>query len=217
MDPVGGAIGSSQSWNRYSYVRNNPVWLTDPDGRIPVPIVLALLFGLFGGAEYANNPVDRADPVVTDPQYENSNGMRALVSTAKGAAVGVGVSQILPATTTDDSGVLPDDAYQKDAPRQVEPGTESLEHQKLNPRTGELESSRVDFDEYGRQTQRTDYTDHGRANDPVNPHPNPHHHTTTYGQGTSAGHETGPHPGPAPGHSQDAPVLQPRTDEVHPQ
>lgn len=33
VDPVGGEVGSSQSWNRYSYVRNNPIKLVDPDGR----------------------------------------------------------------------------------------------------------------------------------------------------------------------------------------
>ena len=32
VDPVGGTIGSSQSWNRYSYVRNNPITRFDPDG-----------------------------------------------------------------------------------------------------------------------------------------------------------------------------------------
>ena len=33
MDPVGGFIGSSQSWNRYSYSLNNPILFFDPDGR----------------------------------------------------------------------------------------------------------------------------------------------------------------------------------------
>ena len=33
VDPVGGTVGSSQSWNRYSYVVNNPIVLIDPDGR----------------------------------------------------------------------------------------------------------------------------------------------------------------------------------------
>ncbi len=32
VDPVGGTVGSSQSWNRYSYVLNNPVKFTDPTG-----------------------------------------------------------------------------------------------------------------------------------------------------------------------------------------
>ena len=33
VDPVGGEVGSSQSWNRYSYVQNNPLSKVDPDGR----------------------------------------------------------------------------------------------------------------------------------------------------------------------------------------
>ena len=32
VDPVGGEVGSSQSWNRYSYVLNNPLMHTDPQG-----------------------------------------------------------------------------------------------------------------------------------------------------------------------------------------
>jgi len=33
MDPVRGEVGSSQSWNRYSYVMNSPITGIDPDGR----------------------------------------------------------------------------------------------------------------------------------------------------------------------------------------
>ena len=33
VDPVRGKIGSSQSWNAYTYVRDNPILLTDPTGQ----------------------------------------------------------------------------------------------------------------------------------------------------------------------------------------
>ncbi len=33
VDPVRGNVGSSQSWNAYMYVRDNPILLTDPTGK----------------------------------------------------------------------------------------------------------------------------------------------------------------------------------------
>ncbi len=33
IDPVGGKVGLSQGWNRYAYVRGNPVGAVDPDGQ----------------------------------------------------------------------------------------------------------------------------------------------------------------------------------------
>lgn len=38
VDPVGGTVGSSQSWNRYSYVLNNPLAFNDPDGERQNPV-----------------------------------------------------------------------------------------------------------------------------------------------------------------------------------
>jgi RHS repeat-associated protein len=40
VDPVGGEVGSSQSWNRYGYVENNPLRLVDPNGLDVVDYVL---------------------------------------------------------------------------------------------------------------------------------------------------------------------------------
>jgi len=34
VDPIGGSIGSSQSWNRYAYVGGNPIKSTDPTGML---------------------------------------------------------------------------------------------------------------------------------------------------------------------------------------
>ncbi len=39
VDPVGGTVGSSQSWNRYAYVRGNPVNAVDPDGKLDIKAV----------------------------------------------------------------------------------------------------------------------------------------------------------------------------------
>ena len=39
VDPVGGTIGSSQSWNRYSYVDNNPIAVVDPNGEAEFRVV----------------------------------------------------------------------------------------------------------------------------------------------------------------------------------
>jgi uncharacterized protein RhaS with RHS repeats len=40
VDPIGGSVESSQSWNRYSYVENNPLRMVDPDGRSGIEAVL---------------------------------------------------------------------------------------------------------------------------------------------------------------------------------
>ncbi len=76
VDPVRGKVGSSQSWNRYSYVDGNPLRFFDPDGRglldatTGIDIYLALLKVralvdgyVHGGLEAANAPsVDLGTP-----------------------------------------------------------------------------------------------------------------------------------------------------------
>jgi RHS repeat-associated protein len=91
---------------------------------------------------------------------------------------------------------LPDDVWNKNAPRQVQPGTRRIQHEKYNPKTGELEKSDVYYDQYGRQIGRTDHTTHGRPEI----HTNPHHHSTEYSPGYSPkGKESAPIPGRFPG------------------
>lgn len=80
---------------------------------------------------------------------------------------------------------LPDSAWHKDAPHQITPGTKTITHQKYNPKTKQLETSRVEYDQYGRQVKRTDYTDHGYGDisKPKEYHSDPHTHTYEYGPG----------------------------------
>ncbi len=48
-DPVGGDQSSSQSWNRYAYVENNPLNMVDPDGQLANWAVGALIGAAIGG------------------------------------------------------------------------------------------------------------------------------------------------------------------------
>ncbi len=79
--------------------------------------------------------------------------------------------------------VLSDEAWYKNAPTQVKPGTKFLTHTKFNPNTKKLEYSEVKYDQYGRQIKRTDYTDHGYGDisKPKEYHSNPHSHSYEYG------------------------------------
>jgi RHS repeat-associated protein len=47
VDPVGGEVGLSQSWNRYAYVRGNPVTFLDDSGNTPKKPVLVWEFGRY--------------------------------------------------------------------------------------------------------------------------------------------------------------------------
>ena len=66
--------------------------------------------------------------------------------------------------------------WQNNAPKNA-PGVQRLDWFKLDK--GRMESSRVIYDEYGRQTYRVDFTDHSR---PLN-HTNPHLHEYIYEPG----------------------------------
>ncbi|WP_273828685.1 two-partner secretion domain-containing protein [Pseudomonas sp. SBT1-2] len=81
--------------------------------------------------------------------------------------------------------VLPDEAWHKNVPRQTTPGTKAVTQEKYNPKTGKLENSIIEYDEYGRMSKRTDYSNHGYG-DPSKPneyHSDPHTHIYEYGPG----------------------------------
>jgi len=77
--------------------------------------------------------------------------------------------------------------WQRHAPQQVQPGTGRLDFLRQSGRTGRMESSRVIYDEFGRQRYRVDLSDHMRPE----VHSNPHLHEYQYGPGFSnAGRES---------------------------
>jgi len=49
------APGFSQSFNRYSYVWNNPLIYTDPSGEIALPVFFGIFAGMYQGAMIASN------------------------------------------------------------------------------------------------------------------------------------------------------------------
>jgi hypothetical protein len=44
VDPVEPSVGNAFNFNRYTYANNNPSRYTDPDGRCPICIVIAVRF-----------------------------------------------------------------------------------------------------------------------------------------------------------------------------
>jgi hypothetical protein len=69
--------------------------------------------------------------------------------------------------------------WQRYAPDQVTPGTTRLDWLRMSGRTGRPETSRVIYDQFGRQRYRVDLTDHLRPE----AHSNPHLHEYLYGPG----------------------------------
>jgi uncharacterized protein RhaS with RHS repeats len=82
VDPVGGKVGSSQSWNRYSYVRNNPVAFIDPNGeelrlgadpaRGIAAVKLMLPVGVRNAVTVGRNDSDQPT-VLIDPSAESDS------------------------------------------------------------------------------------------------------------------------------------------------
>jgi RHS repeat-associated protein len=96
------ALIDPQQWNRYSYVRNSPLRMVDPDGREPVTATLAVMGGV-GAAVYGSwNAYQNVRQ--GRPWYENIG-----VEASKGFLVGATLGLAAPAlagTTAAEIGVL---------------------------------------------------------------------------------------------------------------
>lgn len=108
-DTAAADLALPQTWNRYSYTLGNPLTLIDPDGQIPVVIVLAaaVIVGVFSAPEAANAPESPKARMI-----ESGGVARALEGGAKGAAVAIAGKRAIEALGAggDDSGKMRDES-----------------------------------------------------------------------------------------------------------
>jgi RHS repeat-associated protein len=85
VDPVLGRPGSSQSWNRYSYVLNGPIGLVDPNGENPaaVAVGVGIGVGIVVTAVYVDNHL-RA-PAAGDSSMTNQQVIARSITDMAGA------------------------------------------------------------------------------------------------------------------------------------
>ena len=103
IDPVGGEVGLSQGWNRYGYVKGNPIRLVDPDGR----------FGLDGGtveSEFRHSGAPPGGMKVRTPEgraFELAmGGAMLLMVTAPVAAAALPAEMVADAAATGTTGLV---------------------------------------------------------------------------------------------------------------
>jgi hypothetical protein len=103
------------SWNRYLYCRNDPINMIDPDGEFGILAMLAAAAATVIFAEVCNAPETEADIVPAQGP---------IVTVLGPAAVGAAVEQLgVRGTISAAEPLLPDDAWNKNAPHQVTLGT----------------------------------------------------------------------------------------------
>jgi RHS repeat-associated protein len=196
VDPaidIPSALANPQHWNRYAYVANRPLALTDPDGRCAEVLSCTVEFATLGS-----------------PGGPGGTAIGALLGAAIGGTIayfGAGIynhyaedqtaeqppphSGSKAATGGDQAGGRPG-TYRPDRTLPTDPktgvpigekkadGTPAGAHSQIgkktsaNPGTGDYTKGR-EFDSSGRRVKDVDFTDHGRPKD----HQNPHQHRYT--------------------------------------
>jgi RHS repeat-associated protein len=111
IDPVGGSVGRSQSWNGYAYASNNPINRFDPDGSADVKSEVAS--GLFGFLPIAGEIQDFTiavtgfDPITAEQQSTSTrvlSGVALFVPFVGGKALGKGIDALRGADKAADTG-----------------------------------------------------------------------------------------------------------------
>ncbi|MHC1722087.1 MAG: hypothetical protein AB9836_02655 [Aminipila sp.] len=85
---------------------------------------------------------------------------------------------------------LPDEAYNKNLPKQVEPGTKSLPKY---DEFGNLKQTKY-YDQYGREKGWVDYTNHGFKDNHTSPHWHEVQYDSQYPLGRIIDHRMDPNP-----------------------
>jgi len=185
-------LGQPQSWNRYSYVLNNPVRYTDPDGRCSIAVVDCVIEGsVVAGPVGAGIGIVVGVGLVAAGRHVNwSHVGDFLAQTGMNDSGGSGgerfaenwirqnnATHMSERYAPKDSNGNPRPLPTKDGNDTPDPAAEGRPHTQLGTRTkptkGEepYPQSRT-WDGNGQGGRRIDNTDH---NDPKN-HPNPHQH-----------------------------------------
>jgi RHS repeat-associated protein len=176
VDPVSGTATLPQTWNRYSYVRSNPVRLTDPTGRCAWDLCVIEA----AAAWEVGTAVAVAFGIVQQRMTRQAELFEAalILMTAAQLADATPVADELYDVPRTDGEWFPDRSLPrtKDGvpiPDRNEDGT-TAPHTQLGKRDGEKGKypQAREFDETGQPVRDIDFTDHGRPDQ----HPKPHQH-----------------------------------------